>query len=144
MPGDGGAGRWHWAECPGSALATSGPQVCMTRKSYLLRVRQSLSPQARILFWASMCVMELVLSPSMYSSQSPTPTLAWAAFPPGVSCRRDRVRESRAGRVVMREQKDALVLMRAGVCWGTGSLMQGPEQPLPLGSSVVLSTTPGR
>lgn len=64
-----------------------GPQVCRSHDSYLLRVRDSLSPQARILFWASMCVMELVLSPSMYSTQSPTPTPAWAAFPPGVSCR---------------------------------------------------------
>lgn len=61
---------------------------------YLLSVRQSLSPQARILFWASMCVMALVLSPSMYSTQSPTPTPAWAAFPPGVSCRTERVRGS--------------------------------------------------
>lgn len=61
---------------------------------YLLSVRQSLSPQARILFWASMCVMALVLSPSMYSTQSPTPTPAWAAFPPGVSYRTQRVRGS--------------------------------------------------
>lgn len=99
MPGNGDARRWHWVEGPGSAPATPGPQASSAHESYLLRVRHSLSPQARILFWASMCVMELVLSPSMYSTQSPTPTPAWAAFPPGVSCRTDRIRKSPSGDV---------------------------------------------
>lgn len=93
MLGDGVARRQHWAEGSDYAPVVPEPHVCRSHNSYLLRVRQSLSPQARILFWASMCVMALVLSPSMYSTQSPTPTPAWAALPPGVSCRTDRVRE---------------------------------------------------
>lgn len=119
MLGDGDAKRWHRAECPDYAPVRPEPHVFGTHDSYLLRVRQSLSPQARILFWASMCVMALVLSPSMYSTQSPTPTPAWAAFPPGVSCRTDRVRESWNSRAVMWEQRD--ILMRAGTCRGPGS-----------------------
>jgi len=112
----GDARRWHWAEGPGSAPAAPGPH-----ESYLLRVRQSLSPQARILFWASMCVMALVLSPSMYSTQSPTPTPAWAAFPPGVSCGTDCVRERRAGRAEGRSRPAE----GRGLA-GPGSLTQGP------------------
>lgn len=53
---------------------------------YLLRPRLRRSPQARILFWASMCVRFPALSPSMLSTQSPTATPACAALPPGVSC----------------------------------------------------------
>lgn len=53
---------------------------------YLLRPRLRRSPQARILFWASMCVRFPAFSPSMLSTQSPTATPACAALPPGVSC----------------------------------------------------------
>lgn len=127
MPGDGTGQRALALLWPHQDPRFAGPQVCRTHESYLLRVRQSLSPQARILFWASMCVMELVLSPSMYSTQSPTPTPAWAAFPPGVSCRTDRVRESQASRAASQEQRDTLIPTSAGVCQGPGSLMQGPD-----------------
>lgn len=51
----------------------------------LLRPRLRRSPQARILFWASMCVRPPAFSPSMFSTQSPTATPACAALPPGVS-----------------------------------------------------------
>lgn len=53
---------------------------------YLLSPRLRRSPQARILFWASMCVRLPAFSPSMLSTQSPTATPACAALPPGVSC----------------------------------------------------------
>lgn len=53
---------------------------------YLLRPRLRRSPQARILFWASMCVRPPAFSPSMFRTQSPTATPACAALPPGVSC----------------------------------------------------------
>lgn len=58
---------------------------------YLLRPRLSCSPQARILFWASMCVRLPAFSPSILSTQSPTATPACAALPPGVSCEERRV-----------------------------------------------------
>ena len=71
-------------------------EVHVPRAFYLLKVRQSLSPQARILFWASMWVRLLVFSPSMLSTQSPTPTPAWVALPPGVSWKEEK-RKRREG-----------------------------------------------
>ena len=59
--------------------------------TYLLRPRLRRSPQARILFWASMCVRPPAFSPSILSTQSPTATPACAALPPGVSCGDGRV-----------------------------------------------------
>lgn len=53
--------------------------------TYLLRVRVRVSVAALIVFCASTWVMSSALVSLMDTTQSPTPTPAWAAFPPGVS-----------------------------------------------------------
>lgn len=57
---------------------------CQT--TYLLRLRVRESVAALILFCASTWVISSALVSLMETTQSPTPTPAWAAFPPGVSC----------------------------------------------------------
>lgn len=66
------------------------PPLLTPPPQYLLRPRLRRSPQARILFWASMCVRFPAFSPSMLSTQSPTATPACAALPPGVSWGEER------------------------------------------------------
>ena len=63
-----------------------------TLDTYLLRVRVSESVAALIWFCASTWVMSSALVAPMDTTQSPTPTPAWAALPPGVSWR-ERERE---------------------------------------------------
>lgn len=79
-----GDGRWARPEMP-SPLHPVSPPTFHPPPPYLLRPRLRRSPQARILFWASMCVRFPAFSPSMLSTQSPTATPACAALPPGVS-----------------------------------------------------------
>lgn len=68
------------------ARPKGAPPADGSQPAYLLRPRLRRSPQARILFCASMCVRLPAFSPSMLSTQSPTATPACAALPPGVSC----------------------------------------------------------
>lgn len=74
-------GKNEWARPKGAPTHQAGQSP-----THLLRPRLRCSPQARILFWASMCVRPPAFSPSMLSTQSPTATPACAALPPGVSC----------------------------------------------------------
>lgn len=53
--------------------------------TYLLRVRARVSVAALILFCASTWVISSAFVSLMDTTQSPTPTPAWAALPPGVS-----------------------------------------------------------
>lgn len=52
---------------------------------YLLKVRARESVAALILFCASTWVISSALASEMDTNQSPTPTPAWAALPPGLS-----------------------------------------------------------
>jgi len=61
--------------------------VCVCVRARYLRIERFRFPvQALILFWASRCVIRSVAMPSIDSTTSPTLILAFAAFPPSVSC----------------------------------------------------------
>lgn len=64
---------------------------CLVRGeiTYFVRVRVRLSSAALMVFCASTWVMSSALVSLMDTTQSPTPTPAWAAFPPGVSWTRE-------------------------------------------------------
>ncbi len=59
--------------------------VCVCVCVYLLKVRARESVAALILFCASTWVISSALASEMDTNQSPTPTPAWAALPPGLS-----------------------------------------------------------
>lgn len=59
--------------------------VMCHQMTYLLRVRARVSVAALILFCASTWVISSAFVSLMDTTQSPTPTPAWAALPPGVS-----------------------------------------------------------
>lgn len=70
------AGPWRRREGSNCGPSQRVPLPTSRPQQYLLRPRLRRSPQARILFWASMCVRLPVFSPSMLSTQSPTATPA--------------------------------------------------------------------
>lgn len=63
--------------------------VARCGKTYFVRVRVRLSSAALMVFCASTWVISSALASLMDTTQSPTPTPAWAAFPPGVSWARE-------------------------------------------------------
>ena len=117
---------WWFMPLRLTKIKTEGEWSCsifrciMHSQTYLLRLRERESVAALIFFCASTWVMSSALALSMDTTQSPTPTPAWAAFPPGVSWggkKKKTGTESRQKLASIRRQEVTVMWIKT---WGAG------------------------